>query len=81
MAHALSDGVVEDENRRCHVRLDLVGAEKREDLPTGQPLDDSSEVGFHLLVEDAARFADVAVPPCLREDLLGLEFAASYISA
>lgn len=69
---ASSERVVEDEDRRRNVGLDVVGAEKSEDLLTGEPLHDCSEVGFHLLAEEAAQFGHVAPSPFLREDLLGL---------
>src|SRR6202042_719050 len=66
------DGVLEDEDRYCHVGVNVVGSEKSDHLLTGQPLYDSAKVGFHLLAEEAVCFGHLAVSTCLRGDSLGL---------
>lgn len=60
-----SDRLVKNEYLVCHVRLGVVGAEKRNYSTTGQLLDRSAEVGFHHLPEESASLVNVVLASVL----------------
>ena len=53
-----------------HIRLGVVRAKERDYLATVEPLARTAEVSFHLLPEEPARLADVAVASVLPRHLL-----------